>query len=346
MLIELRVAGLALAVGIVFYGLVRYRQGAAGKSTLLVTLIVAAGLGAVAVNPGLVFRVRDLLGIEQTPLSGLVIALIGAAAILFLLTLVNAMRIDQTRQRLTQLVTALAAQSLEVPPDMHRPGIAVVMPALNEAENLDVLLHRIPRQLAGLNVVPIVVDDGSTDSTRDICRRDGAVVITHPINQGGGAALRLGYQVAFDTGASIVVTMDADGQHDPAEMERLVEPIAAGRADFVIGSRLKGEHEAASLIRHLGIYVFNGLISVLARRKITDCSSGYRAFRATALRDLHLIEEQFHTSETILAAVKAGLRVEEVPVTISRRYSGRSKKPPALRYGWGFLRAIVKTWWR
>jgi hypothetical protein len=78
----------------------------------------------------------------------------------------------------------------------------------------------------------------------------------------------------------------------------------------VIGSRLKGEHEAASVIRHVGIYLFNGLISILARRKITDCSSGYRAIRAADLDRLHLAENQFHTSETILLAVKAGLRLE------------------------------------
>ena len=104
---------------------------------------------------------------------------------------------------------------------------------------------------------------------------------------------------------------------------RSASPTAAAR----IRSRLKG-------------------VSVLARRKITDCSSGYRAFRASSLKKVHLAEDQFHTSETILAAVKAGLRIEEVPVTISLRHSGHSKKPPALRYGWGFLRAIVKTWWR
>jgi hypothetical protein len=345
-LIELRVVGILLAMAIAAYGVIRFAQGGAGKTTVALSLLVGLLLLVVAVQPNVVFAVRGLLGIEQTPLSGLVIALIGAVVFLFLLLILNSARIDQTRDRLNRLVTALAAQSLEVPPDLGRPGIAVVLPALNEAENLDNLLHRIPRELSGLEVTPIVVDDGSTDTTRDICRRDGAIVITHPINRGGGAALKLGYQVAFDTGASIIVTMDADGQHDPAEMERLVEPILADRADFVIGSRLKGEHEAASLIRHLGIYLFNALISVLARRTITDCSSGYRAFRSSALKDLHLIEEQFHTSETILAALKAGLRLEEVPVTISRRFSGSSKKPPALRYGWGFLRAIVKTWWR
>ena len=346
MLLELRFAGLVVAALIAGYGIFRFQQGRAGKTTLTLALGIAGLLALVAIEPGIVFAVRSFFGVEQTPLSGLVIALIGAVAFLFLLLIVNSARIDDTRARLNRLVRSLAAQSLEVPENVTRPAVAVVMPALNEAENLDVLLHRIPRRLNNLEVVPIVVDDGSTDATRDVCRRENAVVVTHPINLGGGAALRLGYQVAFDMGASIIVTMDADGQHDPAEMERLISPIAEDRADFVVGSRLKGTHTAASPIRHAGIYLFNGLISLLARKKITDCSSGYRAFRASSLRSLHLAEDQFHTSETILAAVKSGLRLEEVPVTISLRYSGRSKKPPALRYGWGFLRAIVQTWWR
>ena len=346
MLVELRTAGLIVAAVIALIGVLRFRQGRAGKTTLSLMLLVAAGLGAVAVVPEIILAVRDAFGLQGTPLSGLVVTLIVAVAIEFFLLIAQSARIDDNRKRLSRLVTALARQTLEVPPELSRPGVAIVLPALNEADNLDVLLHRIPATIAGLDVVVIVVDDGSNDETPAIVRRDGAILISHPVNQGGGAALKLGYQVAWDLGAPIIVTMDADGQHDPAELGHLIEPIIEDRADFVIGSRLKGDHEAASRIRHLGIYVFNGIISVLARKKVTDCSSGYRAFRASELRKLGLYEDQFHTSETILAAVKTGLRIEEVPVTISRRHSGLSKKPGAVRYGWGFMRAIWKTWWR
>ena len=346
MLTELRIAGALLAVLIVAYGVLQFRQGHAGKTTLTLAALAGAALGGVALEPGIVFGIRDMLGIAGAPLSGLVVTLVIAVGILFLLLLGASARIDDTGRRFDKLVHALARKTLAVPEGSPRPGIAVVLPALNEAENLDVLLHRIPATISGLDVVAIVVDDGSSDTTPAIAERDRAVLISNPVNQGGGAALRLGYQVALDLGATVVVTMDADGQHDPAQMERLVAPILEDRADFVIGSRIKGDHEAASLIRHIGIYLFNGVISVLARKKITDCSSGYRAIRAADLVRLHLAENQFHTSETILVAVKAGLRVEEVPVTIARRYSGVSKKPRAFRYGWGFLRAIVRAWWR
>jgi hypothetical protein len=346
LLIELRVAGLVLAAGIVAYAVVRYAQGRAGKTTLALSLLVGGLLAIVAIEPQVVFLVRDLLGIEQVPLSGLVIVLIAAVVLEFLLLVGNSARIDETRLRMGHLVGALALTSLDVPPDRPRPGVVAVVPALNEAENLGVVLRRMPSEIHGLPVLVLVVDDGSSDQTREVARQHGAAVVSHPINLGGGAALRLGYQLAERLGASIVVTLDADGQHDPDEIELVVEPILAGRADFVIGSRLKGHHEAASLIRHVGIYVFNALVSVLARETITDCSSGFRAIRAEALPRLHLAEDQFHSAESILDAIKGGLRVEEVPITVTRRLSGTTKKGPALRYGWGFLRAIVRTWWR
>jgi hypothetical protein len=346
LLIELRVAGLLLAAGMVAYAVVRYAQGRAGKTTLSLSVLVGGLLAIVAIEPQVVFLARDLLGIEQVPLSGLVIVLIAAVVLEFLLIVGNSARIDETRLRMGQLVGALALTSLAIPPDRPRPGVIAVVPALNEAENLGVVLKRMPTEVHGMSVLVLVVDDGSSDDTREVARQHGAAVLTHPINLGGGAALRLGYRVAETLGGSVVVTLDGDGQHDPGEIERLVEPILAGRADFVIGSRLKGHHEAASLIRHVGIYVFNALVSILARETITDCSSGFRAIRAEALPRLHLSEDQFHSAESILDAIKGGLRVEEVPITVTRRLSGTTKKGPALRYGWGFLRAIVRTWWR
>jgi hypothetical protein len=346
LLIELRAAGLVLAAGIVAYALVRYAQGRAGKTTLSLAILVGGLLAIVAIEPQVVFLVRELLGIEQVPLSGLVIVLIAAVVLEFLLIVGNSARIDETRLRMGQLVGALALASLEVPPARPRPGVIAVVPALNEAENLGVVLKRMPAEVLGMPVLVLVVDDGSSDATREVARQHGAAVVTHPINLGGGAALRLGYRVAEALGGSVVVTLDGDGQHDPREIEVLVEPILADRADFVIGSRLKGHHEAASLIRHVGIYVFNALVSLLARQTITDCSSGFRAIRAAALTRLQLAEDQFHSAESILDAIKGGLRVEEVPITVTRRLSGTTKKGPALRYGWGFLRAIVRTWWR
>ena len=266
MLIELRAVGLVIAALIVLLAIYRSRRGA-GKTTILVAVLAVAGLLTVAIVPEIVFAIRDFLGIGAEPLSGLSSSSSSPSSPCSSWCSRCQRASTTTAAGCRGWSAGLARKSLEIPDGLARPGIAIVLPSLNEADNLDVLLHRIPRQLGGLDVAAIVVDDGSTDGTPDIVRRDGAILISHPVNQGGGAALRLGYRVAWDLGAPIIVTMDADGQHDPDQLDRLVEPIIDGRADFVIGSRLKGDHEAASPIRHLGIYLFNGLISRPGRQE-------------------------------------------------------------------------------
>ena len=147
-------------------------------------------------------------------------------------------------------------------------------------------------------------------------------------------------------GADIVVTMDADGQHDPAEIERLVQPILNDQADFVLGSRLLGAREKDSQVRLVGIYTFNFILRLLTGVKFTDCSNGFRAFRLSELKKITLRQDQFHTTELIIEAVKKGGRITEVPVTVSRRLHGDSKKGRDLSYGYNFARTIVKTWFR
>lgn len=118
----------------------------------------------------------------------------------------------------------------------------VVLPAFNEADNLPTVLSEMPTIVGGLPVVPIVVADGCTDETEATARALRAAVIRRDLRRGSGAAVRLGYQAALRTGARIVVTIDADGQHDPSEMERLVTPLLEGRPTW---SRARGRWEAS-----------------------------------------------------------------------------------------------------
>src|SRR5262249_11918048 len=168
----------------------------------------------------------------------------------------------------------------------------------------------------------------------------------HLCPRGRGAAIHLGYEGAEPVGANAIVTMDANGQHDPKEMPQLVAPILEGRADLVIGSRVLGQQHGARLARRLGVRTFNSVISLLARKRVTDCASGYRALSAEALERLRWREDEYQTGETILAAVRVRLRLEEVPVTIHPRLEGASKKPGTVRYGFAFLRAMMRAWMR
>jgi glycosyltransferase involved in cell wall biosynthesis len=132
-----------------------------------------------------------------------------------------------------------------------------------------------------LPVRVIVVDDGSTDDTASEARRGGAVVARHRRNLGQGDGLRTGFALALQLDAAVVVTMDADGQHDPADVARLVRPVVADEADYVQGSRFLGAYDDAGGARHVGIKGFTTLINTLAGTTITDCTNGYRAIRAS-----------------------------------------------------------------
>jgi glycosyltransferase involved in cell wall biosynthesis len=239
---------------------------------------------------------------------------------------------------------AAARAGVEPPVDEADADIAIVIPALNEADNIPAVLDAIPDSVLDRQVTTVLVDDGSTDDTRAVSLKHGATVASFPANQGGGAALRLGYQIASQLGADVVVTMDADGQHDPAELAGIVAPVLADEADFVIGSRALGADEAANATRAAGVHILSKVVTVMIRRPITDCSSGYRAFRTEQLVTLPLRERQFHTGETIIKSSKSGLRITEVPITISRRKSGESKKPKTIRYGTGFVAALFRAW--
>lgn len=346
MIFALRVPATALAVVVVLVAFRAYRRGRTARFTLVFAVAIAVGVAAVAVSPSIVYAVRDRLGIPADRLSGLVVALVIVTGVQMLMLLWVLGRLDASRRVLDHTFAAVALHTLEVPPGNGSADIAVVIPALDEAASLPLTLNAIPLQVHEAKVVPIVVDDGSRDATRQVAQGANAAVVSHPVTRGGGAALRLGYEVAERLGAKTIVTMDADGQHDPKEMPQLVAPILEGRADLVIGSRVLGQQHGARLARRLGVRTFNSVISLLARKRVTDCASGYRALSVEAVERLRLREDQFHTGETILAAVRVRLRLEEVPVTIHPRLEGASKKPGTVRYGFAFLRAMVRAWMR
>lgn len=329
-------------------GLRRLRQAGSGSrfpGALLVA--VGLGLGVVAAFPDLVRPIQDILGLEGAPLGRLVTVLILAVALCFILILAALGRADRANQRLSRLVRALSAAQLEVRRgDTPWGGILVCIPAFDEALSLPNVLVEIPTAIAGLSTHVLVIDDGSRDATAAVARAAGANVVSHPVNSGQGAALQTGYLVAERLGVEIVVTLDADGQHDPHEMIALVVPIVEDRADFVVGSRRKGDYEKESHARDAGITVFTRLINLLGGTQVTDIANGYRAIRASRLAEISFTEDQFHNPELLLGAARAGLRVLDVPVTIRRRSAGVTKKGTNLRYGVGFLRVMLKTWLR
>jgi Glycosyl transferase family 2 len=233
-----------------------------------------------------------------------------------------------------------------IDPDLTFPPVAVLIAAYNEADGIGAVLDAVPARCCGLDVASLVVVDGATDGTAEVARAHGAVVCAVPVNRGQGAALRLGYHLAAQRGARFVVTTDADGQYDLAELPVLLEPLIAGTADFVTGSRRLGANESTDPVRRLGTRVFAGLVSLLTRQRITDTSFGFRAMRAEILSQVTLTQPQYQSSELLIGVLSHGYRVAERPMTMRRRTQGRSKKGGNLAYGARYARVVVGTWWR
>ena len=344
-LTALRSGGLIFAIGLIAYAIVRRRS----LRNVDVLLLLAAGLGLALVSgTEIVDGLLSAFSFEKGNGGRILGLAVFAIFILFFLILRALSVAARNSRQLSAALEGLAWEEFRQAglPERFRGKIAILVPAYNEAENIGHVLDQMPAAVCGVGTEVLVVDDGSRDGTGDVAAAHGAAVARHVTNRGGGAALRTGYRLMVESGAEIVVTLDADGQHLPSEMERLVKPVLDGEVDMAHGSRVLGHADRNHFARELGIVFFNRLVSFITRTHVTDCSNGYRAVRTTVLPQLVLRQEQFHTSEFMIEAIKRGIPAKEVPITVEQRLHGHSKKPAVFRYGVGFANAIVRTWLR
>ena len=210
------------------------------------------------------------------------------------------------------------------------------IPAYNEAKSIAKLILLAQKQVDRV----VVCDDGSEDLTADISQRLGASVIRHGKNLGYGAAIQSLFRKAKEMGADVILTLDADGQHNPEEIPKLVEPIMEGKADIVIGSRFLGEHNDTPAYRRFGIKLITKLTNKSS--SFSDGQCGFRAYGKKAIENLNLKENGMGVSaEILLETVKRGFRVVEVPVRV--RYKGLDTSTHnSLRHGIGVIASIVR----
>jgi len=217
------------------------------------------------------------------------------------------------------------------------PVIAACIPAYNEERSIGGVVVRAMKHVDRV----VVCDDGSVDLTGAIAAGLGASVVRHDRNMGYGASLRSLFDEALRLGVDVMVTLDADGQHDPEEIPRLIDRLAAGDVDIVIGSRfLDGGGSDVSSVRKVGIKFITELASN-GGPQVTDAQSGFRAYSRKALRSLILTEQGMGAStEILLKAKKAGLRIAEVPINVT--YGGRDMDAAGLIQGLDVVGSIIK----
>jgi glycosyltransferase involved in cell wall biosynthesis len=199
-----------------------------------------------------------------------------------------------------------------------------IVPAYNEEGSVGVVVGELARAAPDVDVV--VVDDGSTDRTAEVAAAAGARVVRLPFNLGIGGAMQAGYRLAHEEGYELAVQVDGDGQHDPREIAALVEPILAGRADMVVGTRFAaGGGYRGTRVRRVGIHLFAALVSVLVRQRVTDTTSGFRAVNRKGIR-LFAAEypPDYPEVEATVVLSRHRLRMVEVPVVMRIRETGSS----------------------
>jgi len=205
------------------------------------------------------------------------------------------------------------------------PAITALLPAYNEEVSIGSVVLRARKYADRV----ILVDDGSSDRTAEVAALAGAEVLRHERNQGKGAALRTGFEFLGED--SIIVTIDSDGQHDPADIPRLVEPILRGEADMVNGSRyLNGNKKDTPLYRRLGQVVLDTATNLESGLAVTDSQSGFRAFSGATKGVFRFQQSGLAIESEMLAdAAAAGLRIKEVEIGVRYDVDGSSEHPVA-----------------
>lgn len=211
-----------------------------------------------------------------------------------------------------------------------------IIPAYNEEVALGSIILRTLQYVDEV----IIVNDGSDDKTVDVARLAGAEIINHATNLGKGEALKSGFSAIGD--ADVVVTIDADGQHNPDEIPSLIKPILEDGADLVNGSRyMNGPEENTPAYRRVGQQVLDNATNISAGIKVTDSQSGFRAFSPAACKVFRFYDTGFGIeSEMLVDVAEAGLKIVEVPITVRYDVDGSTKNP--VTHGVGVLLKIIK----
>ena len=227
------------------------------------------------------------------------------------------------------------------------PGVGLIC-AFEEEKNIGPVLADMPETACGLALSVLVVVDGGADATDRVALDSGAITFVLQENLGHGYALRVGYALCIELGAQFVVTLDADGQNDPAEIPSMLQPLVDDEADFVVASRRLGQDTTTDRLRKAGVRVFSVVLSWIGGTTLTDSSNGYRALRVTMLDDVahRLTQAQYQTAELLLVCMKRGWRVTERPTLWLPRASGTTKKGKNYLFGFRYARVIAVTWWR
>ncbi len=195
--------------------------------------------------------------------------------------------------------------------------LAIIIPAYNEEKVIGEVLRGLPKKIKGIDeIVTLVVDDGSTDKTYDVAKSNTKHVLHHIINLGVGAAIQTGFGAAKKLAADIIITVDADGQHSPNDIEKIISPILEKRADVVIGTRMRSP-KGMPFIKIFGNWVMNFITVIVFHKWSSDSQSGMRAFDKKAIRKMCFHSIGYEICSEMIGEIKRNnLKMIEVPIKV------------------------------
>jgi glycosyltransferase involved in cell wall biosynthesis len=198
--------------------------------------------------------------------------------------------------------------------------LVILIPAYNEEKTIGEVIKNISEKFPSIDTHEVlVVDDGSSDKTAEIAKKNSAIVYSFTQNKGLAKAIAHGFAKAVERKADILVILDADNQYDSKEIPLLLNPIIEGKADIVLGNRQIKKLDHMPLQKKIGNQMSSNMVSRLMGQKINDAQTGFRAFNRNALNKLHIFSGYTYTQETLLQAKFKGLKIVEVPVTFRKR---------------------------
>ena len=341
----LRILGLGLAACLIAFAV--WRRQTLRNGDILLLFAAAVALLLVSATDVL-DAVLSFFSFERGGGGRILGLAVFAIVVLFMLTLRGLVQNGRIERKLSATLEGIAWEEFRADglPARFKDKVAVVIPAYNEEDNIGSVLPRIPATVCGVETAVLVVDDGSRDRTGDVAREHGAAVARHVTNLGGGAALRTGYRMMSDSRRASSSRSTRTASTCPRRCRGSCSPCSTARSTSPTARACSATPRPTTSPARWGSSSSTGSCRFITRTKVTDCSNGYRAVRSTVLPTLVLRQEQFHTSEFMIEAIKRGVPAKEVAVTVVCRLHGHSKKPAVIRYGIGFTNAIMRTWLR
>lgn len=220
--------------------------------------------------------------------------------------------------------------------------LIVTIPAYNEEKSIAKVIKEIPREIERIDRVEIlVIDDGSIDRTKEIAKEAGAdYVLSNPSNQGLAYSFKKGLEKALELKADIIVNIDADLQYNAQEIPKLIQPILDGKAEMVIGNRQVRKLAHMKFAKKYGNILLSWTMRKALKNKVSDASSGFRAFSGECASKLNIFSNHTYTHETIIQCTFQNMRIGEVPVEFRKREEGPSRLIKSI---WGYVKLSGAT---